>query len=83
MSKIKTSLKSRRIVRKNREFFETMTRYGLTADELRAWLLIEDRLRMLGRAVCVSLEDAARKMSDAARALNDSYLMQQHDSEDD
>ena len=49
MSKLRMSVKSRRMVRRNRAFFRLMDETGLTADQLRSAIATRD---VLGRLVC-------------------------------
>lgn len=66
MSKLRMSVKSRRMVRRNRAFFRLMDETGLTADQLRSVLATRDAL---GRAVY----EAAGAVADTLGSLCDVF----------
>lgn len=60
MSKLRMSVRSRRMVRRNREFFRLMDETGLTADELRSALATREALAKALASVSSAALDVAR-----------------------
>ena|GEM_PF-2281243 len=60
MSKVRMSVRSRRMVRRNREFFRLMDETGLTADQLRAFLEVKEALAKALASVSSAALDVAR-----------------------
>ena len=69
MSKVRMSLRSRRMVRRHREWFALMDETGLTSDQLRCALALAQLCRDLssvGEALGVAFSMFVECMSDAA-----------------
>jgi len=55
MSKVRMSVRSRRMVRRNREWFALMDETGLTSDQLRTFLALRDAMSSLGATIAREL----------------------------
>ena len=60
MSKVRMSVRSRRMVRRNRAFFRLMDETGITADELRSALATREALAKALASVSSAALDVAR-----------------------
>jgi len=74
MSKVRMSVRSRRMVRRNRAFFHVMDETGLTADQLRCALATRDALGRAVHEVAGAFADTLGSLCDVFRAMGENIV---------
>jgi len=74
VSKVHMSVRSRRMVRRNREFFRLMDETGLTADQLRRILATRDALGRAVHEVAGAFADTLGSLCDVFHAMSENIV---------
>ena len=86
MSKVRMSVRSRRMVRRNREFFRLMDETGLSADQLRGFLEVKEALAKalasISSAASKAVEGMAVALSSVTRAIDAAIRASEKDDEE-